>query len=95
VHAKQVLHLDTGDTIVREMPGGGGYGDPLERDAEKIALDVQDRKVSRESAFDNYGVVLDDDDNAEKAATEKRRSELRTERGAIDWILDRGPDGRC
>jgi N-methylhydantoinase B len=95
VHAKQVLHLDTGDTIVREMPGGGGYGDPLERDAEKVALDVQDRKVSRESAFDNYGVILDNDDNAEKAATEKRRSELRTERGAIDWVLDRGPDGRC
>ncbi|MCP5367520.1 MAG: hydantoinase B/oxoprolinase family protein [Hyphomicrobiales bacterium] len=94
VPAKQVLELNTGDTIVRETPGGGGYGDPLERDAELVALDVQDRKVTRESAYRDYGVVLDDLANLVEDATVKRRAELAAERGPITWTMDRGRDGR-
>ena len=38
--------------------GGGGWGDPLERDPEKVRDDVLDEYVSREAAERDYGVVL-------------------------------------
>ncbi len=39
--------------------GGGGYGDPFERDPELVRLDVLGGVVSLQSAADEYGVVLD------------------------------------
>ena len=39
--------------------GGGGYGDPLERDAARVERDVQLGYVSVEAALADYGVVLD------------------------------------
>src|SRR5262249_58288461 len=38
--------------------GGGGWGDPLEREPEFVARDVRDGKVSLAAACDEYGVVL-------------------------------------
>src|SRR5437763_2387847 len=40
------------------MAGGGGWGDPLERDPELVADDVRNEKVSAESAREHYAVVL-------------------------------------
>ena len=39
-------------------PGGGGFGDPLERDPERVLRDVRDGVVSVEAARDFYGVVI-------------------------------------
>jgi N-methylhydantoinase B len=39
--------------------GGGGWGDPLERDPERVLADVRDEFVSVQSARDDYGVVID------------------------------------
>src|SRR5467141_926833 len=39
-----------GDFIRLELPGGGGFGDPAERDPEQVALDAADGLISRESA---------------------------------------------
>jgi N-methylhydantoinase B len=39
--------------------GGGGWGDPKERPAEKVLEDVRNEKVSVESARRDYGVVID------------------------------------
>src|SRR5438270_5526400 len=46
-------------TLVRiDTTGGGGWGDPLEREVELIALDVEQGKVSSASAHDDYGVAF-------------------------------------
>ena len=47
------------DVVIMESAGGGGYGDPLERDPESVRADVQAGFVSAERAREGYGVVLD------------------------------------
>ncbi len=51
--------LEAGDTVVLQSAGGGGYGDPLERDPEAVARDVADGVVSLESAGDLYGAATE------------------------------------
>jgi N-methylhydantoinase B len=41
--------------------GGGGWGDPLERDPEKVRWDVIEGYISMRAAHEAYGVVLDPD----------------------------------
>ena len=48
-----------GDIITFYNPGGGGYGDPLERDPEMVDSDVINGYVSLEKAREDYGVVID------------------------------------
>lgn len=50
--------IPAGDRVVIEMPGGGGYGNPAERDIERIREDVRSEFVSREAAERDYGVVI-------------------------------------
>lgn len=52
------LHLAKGDTLTLLMPGGGGYGDPFEREAELVLADVLDGFVGEQAASDDYGVVI-------------------------------------
>jgi len=47
-----------GDLFHHIMAGGGGYGDPLERDPALVLEDVLEEKVTREHAADAYGVVV-------------------------------------
>ena len=54
---RQVIPAD--DRLVVEMPGGGGFGAPADRDPELVARDVADGFVSAEAARDCYKVVLD------------------------------------
>src|SRR5690606_28682288 len=54
------LHLGKGETLTLLMPGGGGYGDPFERDPEAVLSDVLDGFVSVEAARRDYGVVIAD-----------------------------------
>jgi len=51
--------LSDGDKILYESGGGGGYGNPLERDHECVLRDVLDGYLSVEKAQENYGVVID------------------------------------
>jgi N-methylhydantoinase B len=41
-------------------PGGGGYGNPLERPIESVVSDVRNGLVSIEGAREDYGVVIAD-----------------------------------
>jgi N-methylhydantoinase B len=50
--------LEAGDTITRPSAGGGGLGDPLERDIAAVCDDVADGYVSRERAAKDYGVIV-------------------------------------
>jgi N-methylhydantoinase B len=49
---------EPGEAIAYHYGGGGGWGDPLEREPEKVLDDVLDEYVSLRSARDEYGVVL-------------------------------------
>lgn len=61
--------IPAGERLIVEMPGGGGYGEPATRDPERVALDVRNGLVSRESAERDYKVVLRTDFSVDKAAT--------------------------
>lgn len=54
----RAITLQTGDLYRHVMAGGGGYGDPFEREPERVRADAIDGKVSVEHARDAYGVVL-------------------------------------
>jgi N-methylhydantoinase B len=51
--------LKPGDAYALRSGGGGGFGSPLEREPARVAEDVREGYVSRGSAHDYYGVVLD------------------------------------
>ena len=53
-----LTQLKPGDVVIMDAAGGGGYGDPLERDPELIENDMADGYVSMESARNDYGVVI-------------------------------------
>ena len=54
----EVERLERGDVFRHEMAGGGGYGDPLAREPERVLRDVVEEKVSAEAAERDYGVVV-------------------------------------
>jgi N-methylhydantoinase B len=76
------------DVFAVSWQGGGGYGDPLERDPEAVARDVVAGAVSVEAAETVYGVVCRD--GLDLAATEIRRTAMRSER--IDRAFVHDPD---
>ena len=53
-----------GQRVANINPGGGGFGNPLERPLEKVIMDVKNGLVSKKGAREDYGVVfMDQDDN--------------------------------
>ncbi len=66
------------DTVVRlELPGGGGYGSPLERDPAMVLADVRDEYISSAQARDVYGVIVDEATwTVDEHATTERRAQL-------------------
>jgi len=54
-----LTQLKPGDVVTIDAAGGGGYGDPLERDPEMVERDVLEGYVTLERAREDYGVVLD------------------------------------
>jgi N-methylhydantoinase B len=60
--------------------GGGGWGDPLERDAALVAADVAEGLISRRAAHELYGVVLRDSMSLDESATQRLRGRLRSKR---------------
>jgi len=53
-----LTQLKPGDVVTIDAPGGGGYGNPFERDPEMVLNDVIEGYVSIESAKNDYGVVI-------------------------------------
>ena len=76
--AEGVLGPD--DALVFYPAGGGGYGDPLDRDPLAVAADVAEDDVSRAGARAQYGVVIGEDGALDPAATESLRAALREAR---------------
>ena len=72
--SKCTVPIEKGDTLVIRTPGGGGYGDPLERPPALVQADVADGLVGVESAERDYGVVIDPDSlTVDAEATEALR----------------------
>ena len=66
------------ETVTLRLPGGGGFGSPLERDPARVLEDVRQGRVSPESALGEYGVVVDIERWAvNEEATEAARQALR------------------
>ncbi len=65
-----------GQKLVLEMPGGGGYGDPMTRDAELVRQDVLDDLITVQAARDDYGVVLTEDLHVDLVATQAQRMQM-------------------
>jgi N-methylhydantoinase B len=73
LRAKGFQVIPDGERLVLSLPGGGGAGDPTERDQEIVAGDVEDGLVSVASARSNYGVAIKPDGAIDQAATARLR----------------------
>jgi N-methylhydantoinase B len=71
VSSKSTTELEENDVASVQTPGGGGYGDPSERSAEKVLEDVKNEKVSVEAARKEYGVVIEDGELDQEATAER------------------------
>lgn len=74
--AKSVgFHLGEHDVIESSVYGGGGYGDPLERDPDLVATDVASGAITEAIARRIYGVLLTADGRADAPATAQARND--------------------
>jgi N-methylhydantoinase B len=66
-----------GDRVHIRPAAGGGYGNPIKREPERVLDDVRDGYVSRQAAAELYGVVIDPDSRkVDVAATAQRRKAM-------------------
>ena len=78
--SKHLMTLQKGEVYRLIQAGGGGYGDPLERDVYAVLEDVQQEKLTVEYVRREYGVVIDPSNlELDLNATEALRSRMREE----------------
>ena len=82
------VKVEVGDLLLYDTWGGGGCGDPLEREVAKVVFDVEAGLVTREGAR-RYGVVIATDGTADEQATRELREHHAGERGPVK-LFDRG-----
>ena len=84
------IEVKVGDQLDYITWGGGGWGNPLTREAETVALEVRQGLVSTEGAYNNYGVKVVNG-QVDLAATEAKRADM-AKTQPVDEIFDFGPD---
>jgi len=73
-----LTQVGPGDVVTMDAAGGGGFGDPLEREPELVENDVADGYVSIERAKEEYGIVIDPETlKIDADASEKLRASLK------------------
>jgi N-methylhydantoinase B len=80
-----LIYCKPGDTLRFIQPGGGGYGNPFERDPEMVAADVRNAYVSLQKAREDYGVIVDPVTFAVDVTATRR---LRGERQVADVVAE-------
>ena len=89
--SRDAVPVEANDLVRLITPGGGGWGDPLEREVDAVRMDVIRRLVSIGSAEREYGVLMDPDSHeVDLSATEKLRQQIAEKRGPTK-LIDRGP----
>ena len=89
--SRDAVPVEANDLVRLITPGGGGWGDPLEREVDAVRMDVIRRLVSIESAEREYGVSMDPDSHeVDVSATEKLKKQIAEKRGPTK-LIDRGP----
>ncbi len=83
------VKVEEGDLLHYVTWGGGGWGDPLKRDPELVALEVRRGLVTPKGAR-RYGAVVSEGGDLDAAATEALRDEMAASRPALD-VFDFGP----
>ncbi len=68
--------IPAGDTLVWETPGGGGYGNPLDREPEQVINDLELGLISLDQAENTYGVVITDEGTVDQTATRTLRASM-------------------
>ena len=66
-----VARLTPGETVIGTDSGGGGFGDPREREPERVLMDVLERYETVERARDLYGVSLILDEDGDPVAVDQ------------------------
>ncbi len=80
--------IAAGDVVVMQSAGGGGFGDPLTRDPERVRRDVHAGYVSTERARHGYGVVLTAAGDVDMTATAAERARLAAARRRFSVVAD-------
>ena len=81
--SKPTMTIRHGDVFRHELAGGGGWGDPLDRDPAMVLSDVRNELVGLESARRDYGVVIAAGGRTvDEGATATLRAKMRSARGA-------------
>jgi N-methylhydantoinase B len=81
------IQIHTGDVFRHMLAGGGGHGDPFERDPQAVLDDVRNELVSTQAAAVDYGVVVDSVLwQVDEKATAALRERLQREQGPADMI---------
>lgn len=79
--AADPVAVSAGDRLVLVTPGGGGWGDPLERDHRAVQRDARNGRIAAANAREVYGVVLSEDlEDVDLRATENLRDSMRRSR---------------
>ena len=78
--SKSEGEIGANDLLIFYPPGGGGYGDPLDRDPERVSKDVINKFISFEWASKQYGVVLNENLEVNEEQTREERNGLIQER---------------
>lgn len=82
LESKASYALGKGDLVSLRLAGGGGFGDPLGRDAAAVARDVREGYVTASGAKRDYGVVIGPDGSVDLKATDDTRLAARSEHTA-------------
>jgi N-methylhydantoinase B len=83
--SKLTMTIRKGDVFRHVLAGGGGWGDPLERDPHAVLRDVRNEFLSADRAKSDYGVVVDTATwRVDAEATERLRTKIGNARGWCD-----------
>jgi len=72
--------FDEGDVLSCRTGGGGGFGEPLERDPERVRWEVLNEILTPERAEEYYGVVITTDENGDPQVDQTGTTSLRNDR---------------
>jgi N-methylhydantoinase B len=90
IGSKISINVGQGDEFRYVLPGGGGWGDPLEREPDAVLRDLRNEIISERAARDEYGLVVEENPlRVDAKATEALRATMRRSRAAepsfVSW----------